>query len=542
MLLLVPIAFAVGLITALTPCILPVLPIILAGGSSSETRRRPYAIVAGIVTTFTLFTLAGTWIFSELGLSAQWQIRVGAGLLVLLGISLVVPAVGRWLERPFLVLTRRSSRDLGGGFLLGASLGLVFVPCATLTLGAVAANAGRHHVNGWTVAVAVAYALGAAGPMLLIAYGGRTIAARFRAHAQQLRVVMGALMAVAAVAIYEGWETSLQTSLPNWAQSAVNSLEGTAKGELAKLQGHKRVDTAAPGLADYGRAPRFHGIQAWLNTPGGRPPQTRGKVVLVDFWTYSCINCLRTLPHLKAWDAAYRKAGLVIVGVHTPEFAFEHVLSNVRDAVRRFGVHYPVGIDNGYRTWDAYSNEYWPAEYLIDRSGHVRHRHFGEGEYGTTEKLIRALLAERSLPQAARVADTTPAEALTPESYLGYNRLDPYRYAGARILRDADRLYVLPQSVPQDALAYGGVWRVKAERAVAGPGATLRLHFGARNVFLVLSAHGRLHVLLDGKPQRTIRVGGFSRLYTLLRLPSPRSGLLELRFTPGIAAYAFTFG
>src|SRR6266487_4118739 len=403
MVLLVLTAFAVGVVTSLTPCILPVLPIILVGGGTSETKRRPYAIVAGIVTTFTVFTLAGTWIFRQLGLSPVWQTRVGVGLLLLLAVTLVVPAVGRWFERPFLFLTRRRGGDLGGGFLLGASLGLLFVPCATVVLATVTANAARERVGFSTV-----------------------------------------LVALAAVAIYQGWETSLQTKVPGVANSVIDWFEGHQKNDLASLAGRRAPSTELPGLADYGRAPGFRGIEHWLNTRGGKPPSLRNKVVLVDFWTYSCINCLRTLPHLKAWDAAYRKAGLVIVGVHTPEFAFEHVPSNVRDAVKRFGIRYPVGIDNGYKTWDAYSNNYWPAEYLIDRNGHVRHHHFGEGEYGTTEQLIRGLLAERSLPKTTPVADTTPNESLTPESYLGYGRLDPYRYAGGRLVKDGRRLYQLP--------------------------------------------------------------------------------------------------
>jgi thiol-disulfide isomerase/thioredoxin len=408
----------------------------------------------------------------------------------------------------------------------------------------VSANAGRHHVGVDTVFVALAYALGAAAPMLLLAHGGRRLALQFRAHAQPLRVAMGLVMAVAAIAIYEGWETSLQKSVPAWASTFQSWVEGNgyAKRQLASLQSRKQVAAELPALADYGRAPKFEGIQQWLNTPGGRAPSLRGKVVLVDFWTYSCINCLRTLPHVKAWDAAYRKDGLEIVGVHTPEFAFEHVPSNVRDAVHRFGIRYPVAIDNDYKTWDAFSNQYWPAEYLIDRRGHVRHHHFGEGEYGQTEALIRSLLAERRLPPMSHVADTTPNEALTPESYVGYARLDPYRYTGGRIVKDASRLYHLPSPLPQDALGFGGVWRVEAERAIAGRGARLDLRFDAQNVFLVLSGRGRLDVRVDGKSERTIRVGGLSRLYTLLRLPAARSGLLDLRFTPGISAYAFTFG
>src|SRR5262249_50475967 len=192
-------------------------------------------------------------------------------------------------------------------------------------------------------------------------------------------------------------------------------------------------------LPDYGPAPDFVGISKWLNTPDGRTltlADLRGKVVLIDFWTYSCINCLRTLPHLKALDAAYRRQGLRLVGVHTPEFAFEHVPSNVERATHELGVRYPVALDNGYKTWDAWSNQYWPAEYLIDARGHVRHYHFGEGEYGHTEQLIRDLLGTRGF-RARAVADTTPTEAATPESYLGYERLD--RYARSSVPEDPPR-------------------------------------------------------------------------------------------------------
>ena len=191
-----------------------------------------------------------------------------------------------------------------------------------------------------------------------------------------------------------------------------------------------RSAAAAGGLPDYGPAPDFAGIAGWVNSAPLTMKELRGKVVLIDFWTYSCINCLRTLPHVEAWDRMYRKDGLVIVGVHTPEFAFEHVPSNVRSAVKRLGVRYPVALDNEYGTWNAYGNQYWPAEYLIDRKGHVRYAHFGEGEYDVTEESIRSLLGEKlGAPASARLRDLTPTGTLTPESYLGSERLA--RYAGS---------------------------------------------------------------------------------------------------------------
>jgi thiol-disulfide isomerase/thioredoxin len=275
---------------------------------------------------------------------------------------------------------------------------------------------------------------------------------------------------------------------------------------------------------------------SWFNSPPLSIASLRGKVVLIDFWTYSCINCLRTLPHLKAWYAAYRKDGLVIVGVHTPEFAFEHVSSNVAAAVKRLGIEYPVMQDNRFRTWNAYANQYWPAEYLIDRTGQVRHVRFGEGYYGESENAIRSLLG---LSSNSTAPNSLPEGFITPESYLGFNRLD--RYSGSTIVKGRVASYTLPRRLPQNDLAYGGRWRVEGERIVAGPGAQLRLHFHARDVYLVLGGHGRVDVNIAGKPAPPVTIDAY-RLYTLHSSKSISDALLDLRFTPGIEAYAFTFG
>ena len=264
--------------------------------------------------------------------------------------------------------------------------------------------------------------------------------------------------------------------------------------------------------------------------------------MLIDFWTYSCINCIRTLPHLRAWYAAYHRDGLEIVGVHTPEFAFEHVPSNVRQATRDLHVAWPVALDNRYGTWSAYSNEYWPAEYLIDKQGQVRHYAFGEGSYGETEQAIRSLLAEtgaRVTRHVTGVRDTTPQEAQTPESYLGSERLQ--RYVGSRIRPNVAARYTFATALPEDDLTYAGAWRVEREQIVAGAGARLRIHFRARFVYLVLGGRGTVHALVDGKPTHSFRVDS-DRLYTILSGTASRDAVLELRFTPGVTAYAFTFG
>jgi cytochrome c biogenesis protein CcdA/thiol-disulfide isomerase/thioredoxin len=559
--ILVPIALAAGFITVLTPCILPVLPIVLASGTTGS-KRRPYAIVAGLVTTFTLFLLAGAWVWSLLGIDRKYQIQIGAVLLGMLALTLIVPAAAALIERPLAFLTRWRPPELGGGFLLGAALGIVFVPCGGPVLAAVSSNAGRHRVGTETVFVALAYALGAAIPMLLIARGSRRVTTTFRAHAQAIRVGAGVLMAASAVVIYEGWAESWQTKVPGLIKPVQDAIESNraADRELAKLKGQQKrsrfTDVEAknlPPLAvasrpvrvalnDYGRAPDFTKISAWINTAPLDLKALRGKVVLIDFWTYSCINCLRTLPYLKDWDARYRSKGLVIVGVHTPEFDFEHDLGNVREAVDRLGVRYPVALDNDYGTWNAYSNQYWPAEYLVDQSGHVRHIHFGEGEYEQTERLIRLLLragGASRLPVPTDDIDRTPQGVRTPETYLGYFRLDRFDSDKLVVQRPYD--YRLPTALPRDHWAYGGRWTVESERAVSGDGARLQLHFYARKVHLVLGGDGVVAVALDGRSRGIVHVNG-PRLYTLLSQRRPRDGKLDLFFTPGVKAYAFTFG
>jgi len=553
-LILVPIAFAAGVITAFTPCILPVLPIVLAGGAGGGTKRRPYAIAAGLITTFTAFLLAGAWLWGLIGVSAKHQIQIGAALLLALALTLIVPQVGELVERPFRFATRRRAGDLGGGFLLGASLGLVFIPCGGPVLATLTANAATDRVGGWIVAIAIAYAAGAALPLFAIAHGSRGLAARFRHHAQTVRIAGGVLMAGAAIVIYQGWAENLQTKAPGYAQWVQDAVEGNSasKGQLDRLGGKtKTVFAPRSGqlasqldkvpLKDYGGAPDVQDISAWINSRALSLPSLRGKVVLVDFWTYSCINCLRTLPYLKAWDERYRSKGLVILGVHTPEFSFEHDLGNVRAAVKRLGIRYPVALDNDYGTWKAYSNNYWPADYLVDQAGRVRDVHFGEGDYAKTEQDIRLLLEAGDtgrLPQAGSDTDRTPLEIRTPESYLGYLRIG--NYMGSPLRTDREATYRFPASLTQDSFAYAGRWKVEGERIVAADNARLRLNFTARTVHLVLTGKGFVTVKLNGKRERTVRIDG-DRLYTLVTQTSASDGLLELGFTPGLAAYAFTF-
>ena len=539
MLVLIGIAFAAGVITAISPCVFPVLPIIFAGGASGG-RRRPYAIIGGLVTTFVLSLLFVTWLLRQLNLPEDILRDVAIGLLFLVAATLIVPQLGELLARPLYRLTKRPAGDLGGGFLLGASLGLVFVPCGGPVLAYITTQTASLDLSWKRVALAVAYAFGAAIPMLAVAIGGRRAAGAIRPlGTRRARVALGGLMAIAALLITFNVDRTLQTKVNDYTTFLQGHVETTC-GAQKRLVG--RCQESSSELEDLGAAPEVTGLSRWINSDPLTMRELRGKVVLVDFWTYSCINCLRTLPHVKAWDRAYRDSGLVVLGIHTPEFAFEHVSNNVQGAVERLGIEYPVALDNEYGTWNAFQNQYWPAKYLIDRRGHVRYQHFGEGEYDTTEARIRTLLGEsaEALPVANRLSDPTPKTHLTPETYLGYQRLE--RFSDRTILPDQFGPYRFPQrDLQTNELSYSGTWKVRPEEIVAGPGARLRLSFLGRKVHLVLGGRGSVNVLLDGKLQRTVSVDG-SRLYTLLRLKSLRNGLLELRFSPGVQAYAFTFG
>ncbi len=553
MLVLIGIGLLAGVITSVSPCVLPVLPIVLAGGAGPGGARRPFMIIGGLVASFTVFTLAAASILSALNLPQDFLRNVAIAMLFVLAGTLLSKRFAFLLERPFAFMTRRRGGHPTGGFVLGLSLGLVFVPCAGPVLATITVLAAKNQVSVETVVLTLAYAVGAGVPMLLIALGGQRASQRLRATGPLFRRVSGVVLAVSAVAILFNFDQTLQTRLGGYSSALQKHVEDTklARDHLAKLRGGGNAfagTRTVPGskLPVLGTAPEFTGIESWLNTPGNRPltlRQLRGKVVLVDFWTYSCINCIRTLPHLRSWYAAYHRDGLEIVGVHTPEFAFEHVRGNVRSATHDLHVTWPVALDNGYKTWDAYSNQYWPAEYLIDRVGRVREAHFGEGEYGSTEKAIRSLLAANgaSVPGARHVADATPTTVVSPETYLGYVRLDTSRYRGSPVRPRKEASYGFARSLARDELSYAGRWTIGDQRAVAVANARLRLHFHAHDVYLVLGGRGRVHVLVDGRQTRTVLVDG-DRLYTLVSSRALRDGLLELRFDAGVNAYAFTFG
>jgi cytochrome c biogenesis protein CcdA/thiol-disulfide isomerase/thioredoxin len=543
--LLLLIGFVAGVITAVSPCVLPVLPIVLAGGASGG-RRRPYAIIAGLVASFTLFTLTASAILSALGLPQDLLRNIAISLLFLVAATLFVPRFGMLLEAPLARLSRRPSGDLGGGFLLGVSLGLVFVPCAGPVLATVTVLSAQHRFGAELVFLTLFYAAGAGLVLLLIALGGQRASRRLRTTRRWWRPALGAIIAAAAFGVVFNLDQTLQTHLGSYTSALQHHTEESsfANKHLNSLRGVKKSapNTSTVGLRNFGPAPNFEGISNWINTPNGSSlsiSQLRGKVVLVDFWTYSCINCLRTLPQLRAWYDTYKKDGLVIVGVHTPEFAFEHDYGNVRSAVRRLDVTWPVALDNTYTTWTEYSNQYWPADYLVDRQGDVRAVHFGEGDYGTTEDQIRALLGAGG--PVTSVKNDEPTESMTPETYLGPQRLDQSRYVGSKLVVGKAADYVEATAVPQNFISYGGEWTLAGQTATSGLGATLALHFHAKKVYIVLTGHGKVTATLGTRRVRTLNVNA-AQLYTVLTSATTRDGVLLFRFTPGVRAYSFTFG
>ena len=440
--LLVIFAVLAGVGTALSPCILPVLPALLSA-SAAGGRRRPLGVILGLVATHTLAIVALASVIDGVGLADDFARNLAVVVLALFGIALLWPRLGLVVERALAPLGRLGPRDRGSGFwsglVVGGALGFLYAPCAGPILAAVISLSATQGASADLVVVALAYGAGSGLVLLLIAFGGRALVERIRraGHGPAVQRALGVLMLATAVAVAAELDVRFQTvlanELPAVFSNPTSGLEGSdaVSHRLADLRGPTRFHERDPaaGLPVLGRAPDFTGNDSWLNTRAGHPltlHELRGKVVLVDFWTYTCINCLRTFPALRAWHERYARDGLVIVGVHTPEFAFERERDNVERAVRDNDLRYPIAQDNEYATWNAWGNQYWPAKYLVDAEGRVRYAHFGEGAYGQTERAIRTLLAEtgdRRLPSASGVRPASAAPGVrTPETYLGASR------------------------------------------------------------------------------------------------------------------------
>src|SRR3954451_12247134 len=565
MVLLILFAFVAGVGTALSPCVLPVLPIALSAGATGG-RRRPLGIVTGLALSFTFVTVALVYVIHALGLPDDLRRTIAIVGLILFGLALAIPPIGdrleAWLQRIAPARSRRHHGDgFGSGLLVGFGLGAVYTPCAGPILAGVITLSASQSFTAGRLATAFAYGIGSAVALYVFMLGGRRVTRRLSLRSGRFQQALGGVMVVVALLMLANVDTRFQNAiasdLPSFLVNPTGGLEksGAVKKQLASVPGGGagRAETAtAPGgpLPKLGAAPEVQGTQQWFNTPGGSALslaslRAQHRVVLIDFWTYTCINCIRTLPQLKAWDTKYRRDGLTIIGVHTPEFPFEKDAGNVRAAVAQDGIGYPVAQDNRYVTWNAYQNQYWPAHYLIDANGQVRYVHFGEGAYGKTESAIRTLLAEAGRSQLGSGVGTralTPHGLVTPETYLGSARAE--RFDNGPIREGVHDYGRGSPDLPPDHLAYRGRWGIAQDGAVAGPGARLFLNFRAKDVYLVLGAPDRprtMQVLLDGRRVRAVRVGR-QRLYQLVSLPKIGDHMLELRPQNGTRGYAFTFG
>jgi cytochrome c biogenesis protein CcdA/thiol-disulfide isomerase/thioredoxin len=576
-LLIILLAYLGGMLTIVSPCILPVLPFVFARAGRSFARST-LPMLIGMAATFaivaTLAAVGGGWAVraNQVG---RWAALV---LLALFGIALVFPAISDRMTRPLVALgSRLSERQPGekdsvwSSAVLGVATGLLWAPCAGPILGIIFTAAALKGASASTTLLLLAYALGAATSLALALLVGGTVFARMKKSlgaSERIRQALGVLVLLGVAAIALGLDTRVLSKLSS-AQTA--SLESTLARKLgaSNQMNETRTGTNAMGelaLPVEGTLPPLDGLGPWFNSPPLTREQLKGKVVVIDFWTYSCINCLRSIPYVKAWDEKYRKDGLVVIGVHAPEFAFEREPANVAKAVQDLGIHYPVALDNGYNLWRALNNNYWPAHYFVDAQGRIRYHHFGEGDYDVSERVVRQLLAEAGHAPAGAMAAVSASGAQaaadsneigSPETYIGYARADRFVSPGG-LAHDAAKSYA-PAALALNDWSLEGQWLDGRQSAKAlAPGAKISFRFHARDLHLVLgSTTGkplRYRVTLDGRapgPNAGVDIAANGtgvvkeqRLYQLIRQKGAiRDRTFTIEFLDGgVEAFSFTFG
>ena len=570
-------AYLGGLLTILSPCILPVLPFVFAR-SDQPFVRSGLPLLAGMALTFalvaTLAAVGGGWAVraNEIG---RW---LALGLLALFGLALIFPAISDRMTRPLVAWgSRLSARSGGGGIgsslLLGVATGLLWAPCAGPILGIIFTTAALQGASANTTLLLLAYAAGAATSLALALLAGGRIFQRMKRSlgaGERIKQVLGVLVLVGVGAIALGLDTRVLAKLSS---SQTNSFESSLAQRLGLggAEDTTKTGTDASGrliLPVEGQLPPLDGIGPWINSTPLTREQLKGKVVLIDFWTYSCINCIRSVPYVRAWYDRYKDDGLVVIGAHAPEFAFERELDNVRKAVAEQGITYPVALDNKFALWRAFDNHYWPAHYFIDAQGRVRYHHFGEGNYEKSERVIRQLLAEAGRAPSGPAASVGMRGAAevgadfkarnSPETYLGYRRAERFASPGG-LLKDSAKTYAVPATLTLNGWALGGRWTVGEQSArLEQAGGRIDFRFHARDLHLVLgSASGRpvrFRVLIDGKAPGADAGGdvrpdgsGVVTDETLYQLVRQKGAAKERTFTiqfldPGVTAFAFTFG
>lgn len=569
-------AYLGGALTIVSPCILPVLPFVFARADQPFVKSG-LPMLLGMAVTFagvaTLAVVGGSWV-----VEANNYGRIAALVILgLFGLLLLFPSLADRATRPLVALGARLSQNAGqdgGGssflssLLLGVATGLLWAPCAGPVLGLLLTGAALNGASAQTSLLLLAYALGAATSLALaLLVSGRVFAAMKRSirAGEWVRKALGVAVLAGVVAIGLGLDTGLLTRL---------SLASTARferGLLDRLHPEGAMPKDMPGtdaLADKGPFPSLAGATGWMNSPPLTTDSLRGKVVLIDFWTYSCINCLRTIPYVKAWQEKYRDKGFVVIGVHTPELAFERDPDNVAKAIRDLGITHPVALDNRYAIWRGFDNKYWPAHYFIDAKGRIRAARFGEGHHEESEKIIQRLIAENGGALGAMDTALVDAKGVgegestrkdrSPETYVGYDRAANFVSPGG-FVRDAVHDYAVPILASRNDWALGGQWTIGGEHGVsAAPGARIAFRFRGRDLHLVLGAADakrpvRFRVMLDGKAPGAdhgldIDAKGNGtvtgqRLYQLVRQQGPQDRTLQIEFLdPGVQAFAFTFG
>jgi cytochrome c biogenesis protein CcdA/thiol-disulfide isomerase/thioredoxin len=577
-------AYLGGVLTIVSPCILPVLPFVFAR-ADRPFRKSGLPLLAGMALTFagvaSIAVLGGSWVVR----ANQYGRIASLIILALFGLTLLSSTVAEWLSRPLVRLgnrlTQSSSTEAGKdsgalqSFLLGIATGLLWAPCAGPILGLVLTGAAIQGASAHTSLLLFAYAAGAATSLAVaLLAGGRVFATMKRSLGAEvwIRRVLGVAVLVGVAAVAFGVDRGVLTRLSlastsGIEQKLIDDLHPQRPGQPTTAM---TATATSADVAGGQMLPDLSGATAWINSPPLNREQLKGKVVLIDFWTYSCINCLRTLPYVNAWAQKYKDSGLVVIGVHTPEFPFEKDLGNVQKAVRELGITYPVALDNNYKIWNAFTNEYWPAHYFIDATGKIRFHHFGEGGYDESEQWIQQLLKERNgqqaLPQGIVQVSATGAEAApdngamaSPETYIGYERAQHFASAGG-LNQDNAQLYAAPKHLELNEWALSGNWTDQGQIAILNsmPGKIL-LRFHARDLHLVLGPTA------DGKPVRfRITIDGHApgldhgvdtdeqgngvvkedRLYQLVRQKGAIADrTFEIEFLdPGVQAFAFTFG
>jgi len=572
-------AFLAGIVTVLSPCVLPVLPALLSAGAG-KGHLRPIGIISGLVSSFIFFTLALTAIVKLTGISPDFLRYIAIALIAGFGLLMIFPSLGDKFAKSTVgvanlgQIVQEKSRLFGSGFwsgfILGIALGLVWTPCAGPILAAITTLVATSAVTWAAFLITLSYSLGAAIPMFLIIYGGQKLISSSKGlshYAEWIRKGFGILMIMAACAIAFHYDVKFQQIALQYIPLINIEDNPTVRNELEKLRrensqnpnkaftlpSEESLLEAKTSLPKIVQAPEIEGITGWVNTLPLTLQELRGKVVLIDFWTYSCINCIRTFPYLKEWYAKYKDKGLVIVGVHTPEFEFEKKTENVQDAVKRFGLLYPVAIDSNFKTWQNFNNSYWPAHYLIDQEGIIRSFHFGEGAYMKTENDIRQLLGLAPLEENEKPVLARP---LTPETYLGFSRAGSY-VPGTVIQPNVETYYSYKQKIIDNEVGLRGDWIISAEKITATDEFSyLDLNFLATQVYLVMDASKAefVTVYIDDLPlEKKYYTADMNdkgqilvkdpRKYDVVNLKHDYGRhKLTLKVPKGISLYAFTFG